>query len=126
MDWPIGFELLPFLLRKIERSRLKRPVTSWLAFIRAHAVLVIILDRLAPVLKRLVGRVVADDEVVFAQMIKQGLEPLLEQRQPVLHPGQSTAFRQRLVERVLSRGRAELLAVARAEALDAVGIEQCL
>ena len=39
-------------------------------------------------------------------------------------PAHAPAFGQRLVERILSRRRAELLAIAGAEALDAVGIEQ--
>ena len=59
-------------------------------------------------------------------MIEQGLEPLLEQRQPMLHAGHAPAFGQRLVERVLGRGRAECLAIARAEALDRVDVEQRL
>ena len=41
-------------------------------------------------------------------------------------PGHPAALGQRLVERVLGRGRAELLAVARAESLDAVDVEQRL
>ena len=59
-------------------------------------------------------------------MVEQGLEPLLEQRQPMLHARHSAAFGQRLVQRILGRGRAELLAIARAEALDAVLVEQRL
>ena len=69
---------------------------------------------------------VADDEVVVAEMVEQGLEPLLEQRQPMLHAGHAPAVGERLVERILGRGRAELLAIARAEALDAVRVEQRL
>ena len=44
----------------------------------------------------------------------------------MLHARHPAAFGQRLVERVLGRGRAELLAIARAEALDAVLVEQRL
>ena len=75
-------------------------------------------------LQRLVGSGVAEDQVVLAEMVEQGREPLFEQRQPMLHARHSASLGQRLVERVLGRGGAELLAIARAEALDAVGVEQ--
>ena len=75
---------------------------------------------------RLVRVGVAQHDVTVAEMIEQGRQPLFEQRQPMLHAGQPAALADRLVERVLGRARAEMLAVADAEALDAVLVEQGL
>jgi len=91
MDRAIGFDLLPFVPREIERVRLERAVTARFVFIRSDAILVIILDCLTPALQRLVGCGIAHDEVVFAQVIEQSSEPLLEQWQPMLHSCHSPA-----------------------------------
>src|SRR5690606_22411666 len=67
---------------------------------------------------------VADDDVVGREMIEEGGEAVLEQGEPMLHPREAAAFGDSLIERVASRRCAELLAVAAAEALDALGVEQ--
>ncbi len=126
VDRPLGERSRPIRLRR-DRARRARAGGSCPARRPSPGpVLVIVLDRLAPRLERLVGAAVAQDQVILAEMIEQGRKPLLEQRQPMLHPGHPAAVGQRLVERVLGRGGAELLAIARAEALDRLGVEQRL
>ena len=122
VDGSIVDDFRPFLFGQIKLNRFQRSIASRRALHRADAVLVIILDRLAPAFQRLVGRGVADDEVAIAEMVEQGLQPLFEQRQPMLHACHPAPFRHRLVERILRRRRAEFLAVAGTEALDAVGV----
>ena len=51
---------------------------------------------------------IAHDDVVLAEMVEQGRQLLLEQRQPMLHPGQPPPFADRLVERVAGGVGAEL------------------
>ena len=99
---------LPFVLARDRARRLERAVAAWLGFHRPNAVLEIILDRVAPISERLVGRGVANDDVVVAKMIEQGRKTLFEQRQPMLHARHAPAIGERLIERVLRRGRAEL------------------
>ena len=126
VDRALRFDALPLVFREIERVGFERAVAARLAFHRANAVLVIIVDRFTAAAKRLVGGGIANDEIILTEMIEQGFQPLFEQRQPMLHPRHPAPFGQRLVKRVLGRGRAELLAIAGAEALDAVGVEQGL
>ncbi len=59
-------------------------------------------------------------------MLGERDEPVLEQGQPMLHAGEAAAVADRLVERIAGRGGAEHLAVAAAEALDALLVEQRL
>ena len=54
------------------------------------------------------------------QVVGKRLQPLMEQRQPVLDPGGAAARRHGLVNRVVGRHRAEGRAVAFAEARDAL------
>ena len=65
-------------------------------------------------------------DIAAAEIVEQRRQPLLEQGQPVFHPGQPPAFADRLVKRVLGGGGAEAFAVAQAEPLDAVLVEQRL
>ena len=66
---------------------------------------------------RLVRQMVEDDRRV-GQIVEQRLQPLVEERQPVLHAGEAAAFADRGVERVVARRRAERLDVVAAEAAD--------
>ena len=59
-------------------------------------------------------------------MIEQGRQPILEQRQPVFHTRKPPPFADRFVKRVLRGIGAEQLAIAGAEALDAVLVQQRL
>ena len=52
------------------------------------------------------------------QVVEQRLQPLVEERQPVLHAGEAAAFADRLVERVAAGDGAEGVAVILAEAAD--------
>ena len=112
--------------RQIERLRRERPVAARLLGLRALAVLVIIGDRLEPRLERAGIAAVADDQVVVGEMVEQGRQPLLEQGQPMVDAGDPPPVRHRLVERIAGRGGAEQFAIGRAEALDAVLVEQGL
>ena len=57
-------------------------------------------------------------------MVEQGCQPLLEQRQPMVHARLPPPFADRLIQRVAGRLRAEDFAVARPEALDRRLVEQ--
>ena len=59
-------------------------------------------------------------------MIEQRFQPLFQQRQPMLHSCQSPPVADRLVERIGGGGGTEQLAVAGAEALDRLFVEQGL
>ena len=56
-------------------------------------------------------------------IIEQGVKPVVEQRQPVLHSGVAPAFAHCFVEQVVGRRRAERLDIAETEALDRIGGE---
>src|SRR5215813_14537517 len=51
-------------------------------------------------------------------VIEQRIEPVMEQRQPMLHPAMAPAFAHCVVEEVVGRGSAEGRDVAEAEAPD--------
>ncbi len=57
-------------------------------------------------------------------MVEQGGQPVLEQREPMLHPRLPATFADRLVERVLRRIGTEHFAIAGSEPPDAVLVEQ--
>ena len=57
-------------------------------------------------------------------MIEQRGQLVFEQRQPVLHACEPPPIADRLIERIRGGIGAELLAVARAEAFDAVFVHQ--
>ena len=116
----------PFLLVEIERLGGQRAIAARLGGLGAFPVLVIIGDRVEPPLDRCRGAGVADDHGVIAEVIPERRELFLEQRQPMLHARQPPAFADRLIQRIAGRGRAEFLAIAGAETLDAVVVEQRL
>ena len=74
---------------------------------------------------RLVGLVVERNRR-FRQIVEQCFERFVIERQPVLHAGMPPPGADRLVKRVIAADRAELLAIARAEALDRRIVEQDL
>ena len=56
-------------------------------------------------------------------VVQQGCHTVVEQRQPMLHPGMAPAGRYGLVERILAQDGAEQPAIAGTEPGDAVGIQ---
>jgi hypothetical protein len=80
----------------------------------------ILRDLLAPARDRVLGQMVERDGAV-ADMVEQGLEVLVEQRQPVLHARRAAPGGHRLIERIVVPGP-EGGAVAGAEARDGVGL----
>ena len=114
----------PFLFVEVERGGGQRAVAAGFGDHRPFAVKEIILDRLAALFVRAVGAGIAKNDVIVAEVVEQRAELLLEQRQPMLHPGEATAVRDRLVERIAGGIGAERLAIAGAEPLDAVLVEQ--
>ena len=126
VDWPPGDRRAEFLFGKVQRPRRERAVAARRSRHRLLAVVEIILDRLGARVERGVGIGVADQHVGIAEMLEHGRELVLEQGQPMLHPGQPPTLADRLVERVAGGIGAELLAIARAEPLDAVLVEQGL
>src|SRR3954463_14564659 len=115
MDRSLGGERVPVASREVKRVGLERPIAARLRRQGAYAVLVIVLDRLTPRVERLVRAAVAQDQVVLTEMVEQRRKPLLEQREPMLHPGHAAAVGQRLVERIAGCGCAELFTIGRAE-----------
>ncbi len=91
MDRPVIDRRLPLLVGQIEQFGRDRPVTAGLAALHLAAVFIIIGDRLEPRLAGGLGAGVADDHVAVGEMIEQGLEPFLEERQPMLHAGEAAA-----------------------------------
>ncbi len=59
-------------------------------------------------------------------MVEQRRQPVLEQWQPMVHPGLPPALAHRLIQRIAGRLRPEQVAIGRAEAFDRVLIEQGL
>ena len=85
--------------------------------------LVIIGDQLVARLEGFAELVVGRDDRVGA-IVEQRLEMVVEQRQPVFHADMALPRRYRLVEQILARDIAEQLAIAAAEALDALRRQQ--
>ena len=67
--------------------------------------------------QRLARQMVEHDRRV-RQIVEHRIEPLVEERQPMLHAGEAPALADRGVERVVARRRAERLDVGAAEAAD--------
>ncbi len=122
----VGEPLRPSVARKVERIGLDRAIAAGVARLGALAIGEIVGDRLEARIGRARIARVAQHQRVAGQVIEQGLQPLLEQRQPMLHARQPSPVADRLVERIARRSGAEALAVARAEAADAVLVEQRL
>src|SRR4051794_22979419 len=100
MDWAVVNEAVPFLLREVKRAGLEWAIAAGLGLHCPDAVLVIILDRVASRLECLVGPGIAHDDVLLADVIEESVEPLLEQRQPMLHAAHPAAVGNRLIERI--------------------------
>ena len=77
-------------------------------------------DLVEPLADRLVDEMVESDRHV-RQMVEQRLQPVGEERQPVLHADIAAAFADRMIEQVVPLGGAELGDIALAEAGDALG-----
>ena len=116
----------PFLRAEIQRLGGKGPVAAGLRRLGAFAVLEIIGDRLQSAFRRLRDARLAHDDRIVAEMVEQRRQLFLEQRQPMLHPRLPPPVGHRLIDRIARRGRAEGLAVAAAEPLDRLRIEQRL
>ena len=116
---PLG----PFALRQIEPVRRQRLVGRP-AFVgeRVLARLVIVVDLRQPLARRVLGQIFEDHRRA-GHVVEQRIEPVVEQRQPVLHAGMAAAFADRLVQQIVGVGRAEGRDIAGAEFADRVGGE---
>ena len=114
----------PFLGVEIQRLGGEWPIAARLRRLGALAVLVIIGDRFHPPLGGAGDAKVAHHHVVGGEMVEQRRQLLLEQRQPMFHAGEPPPVADRLIQGIAGRGRAELVAIARAEALDRLLVEQ--
>ena len=117
---------LELALRQIERVRLQGTIAAFRLPARCLSLLIIVGDILRPLLRRGERGLVDDQEIVLAEMVEQGRQPILEQGQPVFHAREPTPFADRFVKRVLRGVGAEHFAVAGAEAFDAVFVQQSL
>ena len=69
--------------------------------------------------------IVEEQPRIVRQIVEQGLQPVVEQRQPVFHALPPRALADRGVERIVAR-RPEQAQIAGAETRDAVGVQQGL
>ena len=117
--------LLPVLLGDVESIRRERLVgagVNRLHFASADAGLIIIFDEFEPSGLRLFYlRVKRYDGI--RQIIENGFERLMEQRQPMFHTLMLAAFTDGLIERIIIRRGSEFGDIARAETADDVGIK---
>ena len=118
-----GEPLRPFGLVEVQRGLGQRPVAALLGGQRGGAVVVIVADRLEPAGRGGAAARLADDDIAVAEIVEQRRQFGLEQRQPMLHPGQPPPVADRFVQRIAGRRRAERGEIARAEVADA-GIGQ--
>ena len=121
-----GERLLERVFRQIERIGCQRAVIALGLPADRLPLLEIVRDVLDTLFRSGERSLVDDDEVVFAEVVEQRDQPVLEQRQPVLHPGEPAPLADRFVKRVLRGIGPEHLAVPAAEPLDAVLVEQGL
>ena len=81
------------------------------------ACLVVIDDQVVPLAQRFVRKVIEHHRRVW-QVVEDRFQPLVEERQPVLHAGETTSLRDRRVKPVVARRGAESFDVGTAEAAD--------
>ncbi len=92
---------------------------------RRPAGLVVLADQGRPGIDPVPGKVIEGDLDRLVQIVEERCDPLVEERQPMLHAGIAAAGPDRLEERVAG-DRAELLEIALPEALDRLLIEHDL
>ncbi len=125
---PVGQRLLPVLL--VEKHRvccdgMIRRRAEGFALQRLDPRLVMVGDLLEPLGARIViERIEGDDGV--GEIIEQRFEPLMEQRQPMLHALMLAPGRNQLIELVVGARRTEQLDITRAEAAAHIGVERGL
>ena len=116
---PLG----PFGFGQIEPVRRQRLVgRAAVARERLLARLVVVLDLRQPLARGVLGQRLQDHRRA-RHVVEQRVEPVVEQRQPVLHAGMAAALAHRLVQQVLGIGGAERRDIAGAEFADRVGGE---
>ncbi len=120
--------LLPFRLVEIEAVGTQRPVDRGAGPRRGGDIApraVEVGDRVEPMGANLV-RLMIERDPGIGQIVEQGFQPLVIERQPMLHADIAAPGADRFVERVVGAGGAELLAVALAETMDRRVVEQHL
>jgi hypothetical protein len=128
-DYLVACELrLPVGLAEkqaLRRNGMIKRRAEGLALERLCAGIVMVGNLLEPLRPRVVDeRIEADDRT--RQIVEQSLEPVVEQRQPMLHALVLAPRRDRLVKRVLARHRAEQLHIALAEVATHLGRQRHL
>ena len=113
----------PLLGHKIEAVRRQGPVVG--LALRLPARLEGVGDHRQALVARLGGEMIDADQGPGRQIVKQGFQALIEQRQPVLHAGAPAALAHRGVERVFSWSP-ESGKIAAPEPGDGGGIQQSL
>ncbi len=115
---------LQFFAGQIKRVRFQRAIITLGLPRDSGALIVIIRDVLDPLVSGSNRSLIDDDQIVLAQVIEQRRQLLLEQRQPVLHPGETATIADSFVQGILRRIGAEHFPVAAPETLDAVLVEE--
>ena len=118
VDGLTGRALRPLISCEIKFSWIKRAIAACCLSSAGLARLVIIGNVLKAFLAGRAAAAIHHHQIILAKIIEQRAELLLKQRQPMLHASQSPPVRHRLIERVLSRGRTEHLAITPAKTLD--------
>jgi hypothetical protein len=114
---------LPFVLGQVELVGLQGVVVDLAVGLGAGVVGVG--DHRHPLITRLAAQVIQADHRIGRQVVEQGRQARIKERQPVLHAGAARAFRHGGVERVIAR-RAEVLEVTGAETADGGLVQQGL
>ena len=117
---------VPVLLRHIEAVRRQGAVGgASLGPRRLLACLISVAGQVPAVCTGGVGLVVEEDRGAIRKVVEQGLEPVVEQRDPVLHALPPGAVADGRIERIIAR-RAEQVQIAGAEPADGAGVQQGL
>ncbi len=126
VDWPACLPFSQFCPAQVKCLRTERPIGPGGLAGGIGAGCEVVGNIAQPLVGGALGAAVDHDQIVVCKVIEQRDHAVFEQRQPVFHACEPAAFADRLVKRIARGIGAELLAVAGAEAFDAVIIEQGL
>ncbi len=119
-----GEACVPLVGRQVERVGRQRMIGA-AGFVRIDPRLERVLDHRQALVASGVSEVVERDQRALGQIVEQGFELGIEQRQEVLHAAPPPAFADRRVQGILGGG-AERRAISLAEASDRVRVEKHL
>ncbi len=104
----------PFVFIKIERCGFQRAIGGrahgpGAGFGRGLTGVVIVADLLEPLIERVFHQRVEPDQSALAHILKDRIQMIMKQRQPVLGPVRACACADRIINRIARADRAEIL-----------------